>query len=138
MKKYEEMIRKAISMLENDDELFCDMVNELDSWNGFADGFRCYRMDELDELFYGCSLTDFLDKISVGNFDLNDEYFVDTIYGLETVNDMAEHYRDNVDTGELLDEIIENSGHIWCYDDEFEELINDIINYSEDDEAIAA
>ena len=47
----EEMKREAIETLRNNDEIFIDMVNELDSWNGYADGFRCYPMYELDDLF---------------------------------------------------------------------------------------
>ena len=62
MTRYEEMMNKAVEMLKENDELFVDMVNELDSWNGFADGYRGFPMDELDELFGQMKLTDFLLK----------------------------------------------------------------------------
>ena len=131
---YSEMIENAIEMLNFDDELFIDMVNELDSWNGFADGFRCYPMYELDELFYNCKVSDFLTKIDKDEFNLNDEYFIDTIYGLQSTDSMIDVYRDNIDTGELLDNIIEYSNHIYFNDSDFKELIDSIINYSDDEE----
>lgn len=133
--KYDEMMTKALEMLQENDDLFVDCVNELDSWNGYADGFRGYPMYELNDLFYGVSVGDFLDKLASG-FNHNDEYFIDSIYGLDSCNDLAEHYRDNVDEGELLDNIIDNYSNIdlqWI-DSEFDDLINDIVNYSEDED----
>ena len=128
MKKYDELINEAILELETNDELFIDCVNELDSWDGYADGFRGYPMSELDELFCGCKLSEFLEKIG-RDFDFRDEYFLDTIYGIESTDDLAGHYRDNVDTGDLLDNIINKyeCGHIYIYDNDFESLLDDII-----------
>lgn len=125
--KYREMIKKAIEMLNEDDDLFVEMVNELDSWNGFADGFRAYPMYELDELFGDCKVSEFLDKLASG-FNHNDDYMIDTIWGLDSTNDVAALYRNNVDAGELLDNIIENANHLYFSDSDFEELINDIVD----------
>lgn len=45
--KYSKMVEMALEMLK-DDDLFVEMVNELDSWNGFTDGFRAaYRRDNM-------------------------------------------------------------------------------------------
>ena len=121
---------QAIEELKNNDELFVDMVNELDSWNGFADGFRCYPMYELDELFAGCSLSDFLDKLG-DNFNVRDEYMVDTIYGLESTDYPEEVYRDNVDEGELLDNIIDRVDDLYFSDSDFEELVRNIVDAKE-------
>ena len=129
--KYNEMINKAMEMLKNDGELFVDMVNELDSWNGFADGFRAYPMWELDDLFCDCKVSEFLDKLADG-FNLRDEYMVDTIYGLDSTNDVEGLYRDNVDEGKLLDNIIENMNHLYFSNSEFEDLVSEIVNYSEE------
>lgn len=125
--KYREMIKKAIEMLNEDDDLFVEMVNELDSWNGFADGFRAYPMYELDELFGDCKVSEFLDKLASG-FNHNDDYMIDTIWGLDSTNNVAALYRNNVDAGELLDNIIENANHLYFSDSDFEELINDIVD----------
>lgn len=130
MKNYDELINKAIEELKDNDDLFVEMVNEVDGWNGFADGFRAFPMYEIDDLFHGVSIGDFLDKLS-SSFDHTDEYFVDTIYGLSSTNDITEHYRDNVDEGELLDEIIDNANHLYFSDNDFEELVNEIIEARE-------
>lgn len=130
MANYSELMAQAIEELESNDELFVDMVNELDSWNGFADGFRCYPMYELDELFGGCSLSEFLDKLG-NNFNARDEYMVDTIYGLESTDYPEDVYRDNVDEGELLDNIIEHVDDIYFSDNDFEELVRNIIEAKE-------
>lgn len=125
-KTYSDLINEALNVLENDDTVFTDMVNELDSWNGYADGFRCFPMDELDDLFGGCTLSDFLNKLAP-DFNYQDEYMIDTIYGLSSTNDMAAVYRDNVNAGELLDNIIEYKNHLYFYDSDFENLIDEII-----------
>jgi len=129
---YAEMIKKAVYELDNNDDLFVEMVNELDAWNGYADGFRAYPMYELDELFCDCKVSEFLDKLAPG-FNLRDEYMVDTIYGLDSTDDCAALYRDNVDTETLLDDIIDKRNHLYFSDSDFETLIDEIINYTEND-----
>ena len=131
---YKELIEKAIEELENNDDLFCEMVEELDSWNGYADGFRCYSMYELDDLHCGMKLSEFLSKITK-DFDLRDEWFYYSIYGLESTNNRALLYRDNVDSGELLDNIMEYKNHLYFSDKEFESLIDDIESAKEEESA---
>ena len=125
MTRYDEMMDKAVEMLKENDDLFCEMVNELDSWNGFADGFRAFPMDELDELFGGMKLTDFLDIITT-DFNPRENYFIETIWGLESTDWLPDHYRSNVDEEELLENIIENRSNLWISDNEFEELLDEI------------
>ena len=132
MTRYEEMMNKAVEMLKKNDDLFCDMVNELDSWNGFADGYRAYPMYELDELFGHMKLTDFLDIITE-DFRPSDEYIIDTIWGLESTDWLADHYRSNVDEEELLENIIENRSNLWINDNEFEELLDEIEEAEEEE-----
>lgn len=134
MAKYNEMMEKALEMLNSDDELYVDMVNELDGWNGFADGFRAFPMYEIDDLFCDTKVSDFLDMLG-RDFNHNDTYFIDTIYGLESCNDIAAHYRDNADPGDVLDNVIENANNLWFSDSDFENLINNIVNYTEDETA---
>lgn len=135
-KTIDELRAEALQALKEDDGLFVDMVNELDSYNGFADGFRCYRMDELDDLFCGVAVSDFLSKLCNG-FDLRCEWFADTIWGLDSVDDITEHYRANVWEDELLDGIIDNAHRLWFSDSDFEELIQAIVDYDEEDEDAA-
>ena len=132
-KNYDELVKSAIEMLENDGELFVEMIDELDAWDGFADGYKVYSMDELDELFYDCKVSEFLSKLA-DDFDLNDDYFADTIYGLESIADKEDYYRDNFDCGDVLDNVISNYNHLYISDSDFDELIDAIVNYSEDDD----
>lgn len=128
--KYSEMIDKAVKELEENGDLFCEMVDELDSWNGYADGFRAYDMYELDDLHSGMKLSDFLRNITK-DFDLRDNYFYYSIYGLESTDNKEMLYRDNVDCGELLDNIIEYKNNLYFSDNDFEELIDNIIEERE-------
>lgn len=129
----DELIRKATEILEDNDSLFIEAVEELDSWNGFADGFRCYEMYMIDELFCDCKVSDFLDKLT-SSFDHTDSYFVDTIYGLDSTNDPIEIYKDNVTTGELIDNLIDNYNHIDISDYELSEILETLANGNFDDE----
>ena len=133
MKTIENLKEEALEMLLNDDDLFCSMVDELDSWNGYADGFRCYEMSELDELFCDVKVSDFLDKLAAG-FCHTDDYFYDSIYGIDSTDDKTDLYRCNVSETDLLDEIIDKANHLYFYDSDFEELISDIVNYTGDDD----
>ena len=133
MKKYDELVKEAIEMLNNDDDLFCDCVRELDSWNGFADGFRCYGMDELNDLFYGVTVGDFLDKLA-GDFNHNDNYFYDSIYGISSCNSEVDLYRDNTSSKDIFDALLSNYNHLnlSVYSSDFDELMYLIDNYTED------
>lgn len=137
-KTYAELINEALEMLKNDDDLFIEMVNELDSWNGYADGFRVYAMDEIDELLSCTRPSDILSQITK-DFNYSDDYFYFSIWGLESTDYPAELYREHADEGEVLDEILEHWNNLYFYNEEFEELINEIVNFDseEADEADA-
>ena len=132
IKTYEDIITTAINMLNDNDELFINMVNELDSWNGYADGFRCYDMNELNDFYCDCKVSDFLQQLTK-DFNYADDYFYYSIYGLESTNDIIGLYRDNTDTGEVLDNIIENYSHLYMdYDEDFKILIESAVNWDND------
>ena len=119
---YEDLKAKAIEMLKDNDDLFVEMVDELDSYNGFADGFRAYPMDEIDELYYGVKIGDFLDMLT-SDFNHTDEYFYHSIYGLESTDSIVDLYHDNVDADDLLEYLIEYYPHIYFSDSELEEIV---------------
>lgn len=131
-KTIEELKREAVEMLKNDDDLFCDMVNELDSWNGFADGFRAFPMWEIDDLFCNCKVSDFLSKLT-SSFNHTDQYLCDTVYGLDSCDDCAEWYRGNIDEEEVLEEVLENENNLYINDSDFQQIIDEIINYEEEE-----
>ena len=130
MTKREELYNSAIDALKGNDDLFCTMVEELDSWDSFADGFRCYPMDELDDLHSGMTISEFLTKIT-SDFNPYDEYFYYSIYGLESTSDKADLYKSNTDYEEVLDKIIEERENVYFYDSEFESLVGQITEIEE-------
>lgn len=129
--EYSELVKAAIDQLEADDDLFISMVNELDSWDGFADGFRAFPMDEIDDFYYEATATQLINDLSSG-FNINDDYFYFSIWGLESTDDVAGLYRNHADAGEVFDNIIENYNHLYFEDDNFEALIMAIVNFEEE------
>lgn len=117
----------ALEYLEDDDVLV-EAVKELCSWDGFIEE-ECFSMDELDELYGHMKLGDFLNHIS-SDFNYSDNYFYETIYGLESCDDEAEHYRDCTTNEEVLDALIDNYGHVSISDRTFDSLVE--VLYNED------
>lgn len=116
---------EAKEILIERDELFIEMIHQLDSWNGFADNFRCYPMDELDEICYGMKFSEFLEKVIGNHFDFSDDYFCLNDDGIFSVEDIAEFYHDNVSESELLENIISEYENLWfpVDDEDFYDLI---------------
>lgn len=110
----------ALERLEEDD-ILVEAVKELCHWDGFIDE-ECFPMDNLDELYGDMKLGDFLNHIT-SDFDYNDDYFYETIYGLESCNDEAEHYRSLVTNEEVLDKLIDNYNHVSLSDTTFDGLV---------------
>ena len=55
-------VREAIAeVLDNDTDIFVDVCEQLDDWNGFLGDARCYNMDMIDEFFARPS--DLLDRM---------------------------------------------------------------------------
>ena len=127
----------AKKMLEENDALFCDMVDALDDWNGFADGFRAWEIDLLDDFYSGVSATKLLNDLRWNDFDLRDDYFYFSIYGLESTDDKAALYRDHTDSLEVLDNLLDNLPHIYFGGDDAEKLADVLrridLNESEND-----
>ena len=116
----------ALEALE-DDDTFVNACNALDSYDGFMNDARCYPMGELDELLGEMKPSEVLSKVTQ-EFDINDDYFYFSIYGLESTDDMADVYRDEHTNEEVLDALIDNS-HIDVYGaDSLVELVNILCN----------
>ncbi len=117
----------ALECLEDDDVLV-EAVKELCCWNGFIEE-ECFNMADLEELYGHMNLGDFLDHIT-SDFNHTDNYFYETIWGLESCDDEAEHYRDCVTNEEVLDALIDNYNHVSLSDTEFDSLVE--VLYNED------
>lgn len=74
-------------------------------WNDYQDTIRgddrIYPMYELNDFFCDTKVSDFLNAIDTGNFDLNDDYFYYSIWGVRTISDIY----DVIDVDELADYI---------------------------------
>lgn len=120
-------IEKVKEILENLDE------NDLISvWNSYCDlnnyyEDRIYGMYEIDDLFYDVKASDFLDKLS-GDFNHNDEYFKDSIYGLESFN----YASDVVDFDDLAKYIVNNEDTLDCA--EIEDYLEELEEEEEEEE----
>ena len=131
MTNYEKLYNLALDTLKTDDTIFCDMVEELDSWNGYGDGFRCYDMEELDELFCGMKISEFLEKLCE-SFSYYDQYFYCSIYGIDSTDDKVDLYRCSVNEADMLDQIIKYNDDLWFCDDDFKALIEELANCKEE------
>lgn len=118
----------ALECLGDDDDVLVEAVKELCCWDGFIEE-ECFSMNDLDELYGHMKLGDFLNHIT-SDFNYNDNYFYESIWGLESCDDEAEHYRDCVTNEEVLDALIDNYNHVSISDRTFDSLIE--VLYNED------
>lgn len=132
-KSYEDLVNEAIEMINENDDLYVDLVDKLDGYMGYADGFRCYDMCELDDYYCDCKASKIIEDLTE-DFCINDDYFYFSIYGLESCDDKAELYRDNTTAEEIFDNVLNYSNKIYISDSDFEELLEQIENYDEEDE----
>ena len=105
-----EIIAAILTVFKEDEELFADVLEELDSWNGFLNDDRWESMEELDEIFEGKSVTYILDcafygydadtwhtdshgEKEFGAFNPNRDYFRFNGYG----NLVSSNYKDYSD-----------------------------------------
>lgn len=128
---YEEIEAEAIEMIENSDDLLVELVNELDNWDGYADGFRAYPMCEIDDFFTKPS--ELIEKLTC-DFCSTDDYFYFSIYGLESTDNVADLYRDNVTCSELLTKVLDDRNHINIDNSDFEDLLDEMEGYEEETE----
>lgn len=82
-----------------------ELITEVNSYDGALDEYRFYYMDELNELFCGVKPTELLSKLQ-DDFDVRDEGFTSTIYGLEScsLEDAMDEVRNNIQ--EVVDGVI--------------------------------
>jgi hypothetical protein len=106
---YDELEDKAREILEDYDELFNNVCEDLDDWDGFLGDDRLYQMGELEDLYSGTSLIDFIELIEGNEFNVNDEYFYHDIYGLHSTDD--KDYKNVRGVSEVLDALKDNYMH---------------------------
>jgi hypothetical protein len=124
-----------LDMIKADSDLFVEVCEELDSWDGFLGDDRCYNMDEIDEILGDRKPSELLNMIT-SDFDFNDDYFYFNGYGnLKSCDDKADVYLCSFDREEILDEYLVN---YFRYDlsrkyDDFEKLAEELNDYTDED-----
>ena len=121
---------------ENEDD-FNDSIEELDSYNGYLGDDRYYAMEDLDELYSGCSATELLNRAFFGHdaenwhydasgnkeygaFNPNREYFYYNGYG-NLVSADYKDYSDRLDSW-FIENLIENADNL-CLPDGVAEIL---------------
>lgn len=84
MKKPNKFERDLLTyFLQNTDE-FNEAIEALDWWNGYLGDDRYYEMYELDELIGEKKPSEMLKLVRNTNFDIYDDYFYFSIWGIES------------------------------------------------------
>lgn len=85
---------------------------------------RIYSMDEIDDLLCGLKPSEVLNAVGE-DFNLNDKYFKENIYGLES-SDYPED--DWIDKEEIAKYVDDNDDYLYCT------ALKEILDYWEDEE----
>lgn len=62
----EEIVNDILGYLRDNEDDFVELMEELDSWNGYLGDDRWYDMDELNELFVGTEPIEILQRAYFG------------------------------------------------------------------------
>lgn len=77
----EKVIEKIVEYFKENEDIFNDCIEELDSYNGYLGDNRYYSMDELDELYGGVEPSEVLARAFYGH---DEETFTTDAHGDRT------------------------------------------------------
>lgn len=109
MKKENKFEKDLLTYFKENTEEFNETIESLDWWNGYLGDDRFYPMDELDELVGEKKPSEMLKLVRDTNFDIYDEYFSFSIWGLESSNE--KDYSDRLDLY-FINELCDNFDEI--------------------------
>lgn len=135
MNSKQECMDAIIEYFENNEDVFNDCIEELDSYNGFLGEDRYYDMEELDEIysnedateilrraFYGYDAetysTDSSGNKTYGQFCPNRDFFYFNVYG-NLVSADYKDYSDKLDHW-AIESMVENRSEIYTIDNNSE------------------
>lgn len=147
----ENTIKRIIAYFEENEDVFAECIEELDSYNGYLGDDRYYCMDELGELYAGTDPIELLNRAffgydletwttdahgrkEYGAFNPNRDYFTFSGYG----NLVSADYKDY--SGHLdryaVESMSDNRAYIYAIedDDELSALFDALEEPEEDDE----
>ena len=134
----EEIKEEIKAYFEENEEEYNEVIEDLDSWNGYLGDDRYYNMEELDELYNNTELTEILTRAFYGYdemytdndghhpepFNPNRDYFRYNGYG-NLVSTDCKDYTDRLDNY-FIDAVIEHAGQLYHIPEEVQELIDEI------------
>ena len=134
----EEIKEEIKAYFEENEEEFNEVIEDLDSWDGYLGDDRYYNMEELDELYSNTEPTEILTRAFYGfdemytdndgyhpePFNPNRDYFRYNAYG----NLVSTDYKDYSDRLDMyfVDELIENAGQLYNIPEEVQALLDEI------------
>jgi len=101
-------------------------VKLIEMWNERCENWK-YMEDyidhnDIDELLYGCSPSEVLNRIDTENYNMNDDYVVDTQYGYRSF-DFADDDNSPIELSDLAEYIVMEEEYFGI--DELAELFED-------------
>lgn len=134
----EEIKEEIRTYFEENEEEYNEVIEDLDSWNGYLGDDRYYNMEELDELYNDTEPTEILTRAFYGYdemytdndghhpepFNPNRDYFRYNGYG-NLVSTDCKDYTDRLDNY-FIDAVIEHAGQLYNIPEEVQELIDEI------------
>ena len=154
----EQALKNIIEYFEQNEDIFNDCIEDLDSYNGYLGDDRIYSMDELSELYSGTDPIDLLNRAyfgydaetwntdssghkEYGPFNPNREYFTFNGYGNFVSMDHKD-YSDRLDKW-TVEAMAEERGNLWylnkanaaavCYE-ELQGLFDELENADQDEQ----
>lgn len=133
----EEIKEEIKAYFEENEEEYNEVIEDLDSYNGYLGDDRYYNMEDFDEYLTGLTPSEVLARTfyggdddtkdangTRGEFNPNREYFYYNGYGNLCSTDYKDYtcHLDNY----FIDELIENAGQLYNIPEEVQELIDEI------------
>lgn len=150
MRTEKEIRQELKDLFEEDNALFNETIEELDSYNGYLGDDRYYFMEEINGLpnYYGYNVTDILYRVlcgynqdeyttdgygekHYGSFNPNCDYFKFNGYG-NLVSAWDKDYSDYLDDY-FIDSLLENRSHLNI-DADIEALLDELENAEQGEE----
>ena len=147
----ERIIEKIVEYFKENEDIFNDCIEELDSYNGYLGDDRYYSMDELNELYSGVEPDEILRRAfygydsetwntdshgerTYGAFNPNRDYFTFNGYG----NLVSADYKDySAHLDEFaVEDMAENRAYIYTIEEDCE--LCELFDQLEEDESAAA
>lgn len=126
----EELLEKALEFFKENEDLFNEVLEEMDNYNGYLGDNRTYYMEDFNELLNGKEPLELASMIAFGEFNPYHDYFYFNGYG----NIKSSPYIDysdllNIYTVDDIADFIEEDSFPYCLkgEEEIEKIFNELL-----------